>query len=169
MVLPPRSISGMADPLSIVASIISVIVAVEGLKKTLGQIKNLSNAPDEVFVLINEVSDFDIISKHIEELITDDDEAMAAHGYLEHMPRLIEKAQDQLLQLEHLIRGQLLKPKGPKGNLAVSRIQWTMTKKKMNNLRMDLRNIRLNVVAQLASTSWCVVMHRTPCHLAKTS
>ena len=62
------------------------------------------------------------------------DEAMAAHRYLGHMSRLIEKAQDQLLQLEHLIRGQLLKPKGPKGNLAVSRIQWTMTKKRISNL-----------------------------------
>ena len=114
VVLPPWAISGMADPLSIVAGIISVIGAVEGLRKTLEQIKNLSNAPDEVFALINEVSDFDIVLKRIEELVTDDDEAMAAHRYLGHIPRSTEKAQDQLLQLEHLIRGQLLKPKGPK-------------------------------------------------------
>ena len=87
----PHGSSRLADSLSIIANIISVIGAVEGLRKTLEQIINLSNAPDEVFALISEVSDFDIVLKHIEKAVTDDNEAMAARRYLGHLPRLIEK------------------------------------------------------------------------------
>ena len=56
----------MADPLSITASIIAVVGAAEGIGTIINRIKTFREEPDELFSLINEISDLRIVPSDIE-------------------------------------------------------------------------------------------------------
>ena len=53
----------MAEPLSVIASVITVAGT---LGETLSHIRAFKNAPDEVLALNNELSDFSIVVRHVE-------------------------------------------------------------------------------------------------------
>ncbi len=75
----------MADLLSVVASIIAVIVAAEIVGKTLCQIRDVTNAPDELLALSNEISDLTVVLKKVESYATAADGAVSSLEYLEHI------------------------------------------------------------------------------------
>ena len=100
----------MADPLSLVASIIAVVGAAETISKTLSKIKLLRNAPDGLLALNNEVADFTVLLRTIENhlLSTEPQRVAPPLDILDCISALISRAKDRLLQLEQLIHYQLL-------------------------------------------------------------
>ena len=140
----------MADPLSITASVIAVVGAAEGVSKTIAKVKSIQNASNEALALINEVSDLRIILYDVESYVSQN--ARWSHSppeQLDHMTTLLTRAKDQLLQLDKLIQYQLVKPESTDQKIKVSRREWARAKDVIKNFRRSLRDIRLNIVAQM--------------------
>ena len=147
----------MADPLSITASIIAVVGAAEGVTKTLAKIKSIRNAPDELLALINEVSDLKLIISDIQNHIVIQ-RAQIPQTELQNISTLIKRAKDKLLELDQLIQYRLVKPESDQ--IKVSRREWLRAKAVIERFRQDLRDIRLNIITQMAViNSWA---HSTP-------
>ena len=140
----------MADPLSIIASIIAVVGAAEGVAKTLGKIKTIRNAPDELLALINEVSDLKIILSDIQSYVIHNiQRPQISPEELRNISTLINRARDKLLELDQLIQYRLIKPDSVSDQIKVSRREWLRARSTIERFRQSLRDIRLNIVTQM--------------------
>ena len=140
----------MADPLSITASIIAVVGAAEGVTKTLSKIKNMRHAPDELLALINEVSDLRIILSDIHSYIVENTERpQIPYERLQHVTIFVNRAKEKLLQLDELIQYRLTKPESVTDQIKISRREWARAKTTIERFQQNLRDIRLNIIAQM--------------------
>ena len=140
----------MADPLSITASIIAVVGAAEGVGKTINKIRNFREAPYELFSLINEISDFRIVLGDIEgNLIQNTSYIQLQAEQSEHMSALLDRAKEQLLQLDELVQYQLVRPDSTSQQVKVSRQTWARATNTVKTYRKSIRNTRLNIIAYM--------------------
>ena len=140
----------MADPLSITASFITVISAVEGISKTFAMIRNVRHAPSEVLALINELSDLRSILEDIERyIIRDTNRLLLPPEQMQTISTLVDKSKDYLLELDQVIQYRLVKVNSTSAELRVSRLKWIAAKQTIGRLRLGLRDIRLNLVTQM--------------------
>ena len=140
----------MADPLSFTAGIIAVIGAADGVATTLAKIRSLRNAPDELLALTNEVSDLRIILRDIENHFSQStNRPQTPQDQLGHMSVLINRAKERILELDRLIQYRLVKPESVSDQIKISRQQWARAKDVINKFRQSLRDIRLNLMAQM--------------------
>ena len=139
----------MADPLSLTASIIAVIGAVEVVAKTLKKISSIRNAPNELLALVNEISDFRIILSDVENHNVKNTESVPQQQ-LQHMSILLNRAKDQLLQLDELVQNRLIKPNSTLANVKVSRLNWSKASGTIEEFRKRLKDVRMNLIALLA-------------------
>ena len=141
----------MADPLSITASIIAVITAVECISKTLAKVISARNAFSELLTLVNEVSDIRIILNDFESHLIGYGDRPQYSRPLKLMATLLQRAKDQLLELDKLIEYQLLKPTSTSAHLKVSHYKWMKSKRVIERYRQNLRETRLNIIAQMTT------------------
>ena len=146
----------MADPLSIIAGIIAVIGAAESVGKTLNRIRDITNAPNEVLALSNEISDLTVVLKHVETYVTSADGAVISLENLEHLSVLAKRAQSRLAQLEQIINNHLPEAGGANRRGSLLRLQWARLKTKVDGLRVDLRDIKLSIIVQITTVTGCV-------------
>ena len=147
----------MADPLSITTSIIAVIGAAETVGKTLNRIRDMTNAPDEILALSNEISDLTVVLKHVETYATAADRAVTSPEHLEHILVLAKRAQSRLAQLERVMHKYLPGPVAASWRSSLSRFRWACLKTKINGLRVDLRDIKLSIIVQIGTVTGCVI------------
>ena len=147
----------MADPLSITTSIIAVIGAAETVGKTLNRIRDMTNAPDEILALSNEISDLTVVLKHVETYATAADRAVTSPEHLEHISVLAKRAQSRLSQLEQIMHKHLSEPAAASWRSSLSRFRWACLKTKINGLRVDLRDIKLSIIVQISTVTGCVI------------
>ena len=147
----------MADPLSIIASIIAVIGAAESVGKAVNRIRDITNAPDEVLALSNEISDLTVVLKHFETYITAADGAIISRESLEHLSVLAKRAQSRLAELERIMHNHLPGPGGANKRSSRLRLQWPLLKTKVDGLRVDLRDMKLSIIVQITSVTGCVI------------
>ena len=67
----------------------------------------------------------------------------------QHLSLLIGRARDMLLQLDELIQYRLTKPESAVSRIKVSRREWATAKTTIDNFRQSLRDIKLNIIAQM--------------------
>ena len=143
----------MADPLSIVASVIAVVGAIEGVSKTLAKIRTLRNAPSELQALVNEVSDLRIIVGDVENYTSrNTNQLQAPHDQLKNMSILVARAKDCILELDMLIHSRLLRPGAQERKekaIKVSRREWAQARGTIERFRQTLRDIRLNIATEM--------------------
>ena len=151
----------MADPLSITASIIAVVGAAEGVTKTISKISNLRNAPNQVLALINEVSDLRIILGDIHSYIIENTQrSQISQKRLQHTTIFVDRAREKLLQLDELIQYRLTKPESVPNQIKISRREWAGARATIERFQQDLRDIRLNIIAQMTVVNSSVELQR---------
>ena len=124
----------MADPLSVAASIIAVIGAVDGVVKTFSCVKKIRHAPDKVLSLHNEISDFRLVLGYMERyFIYDSNRPPVSHDHEETLVTLITNAKDQILELDNLLQYRILKPESTAGTIKISRLEWTRAESTMRH------------------------------------
>ena len=137
----------MSGPLSIIASVVTVIGTAEGVSKTLSTFRRIKNAPNELLALINEVSDLTLILGGVERCFTDDGRRpRLSQQHLQTLSTAINRAKDELLELDKLVQYRLVKPDSVPNKIKVSRYEWTRAKPTIERFRQSLRDNRLNIV-----------------------
>lgn len=145
----------MAEAIGFIASIVTVVGAAESVAKILNSVRSLANAPDEICALVNEVSDFIVVLRDIHNYAIRTETAITSSPHLGTLSSLIDRANGRLLLLQRLLQAHVLKPNRANRQF-VTRAQWALVKNRINGLRTDIRDIRSNMIVQIATISWCV-------------
>lgn len=125
------------DPLSITASIITLLGTAEVASKSLKRITSLKGAPALVFALNNEVSELRLTLKEIEVILSYKANSTPIKKYLDSGAHpIIASARSKLLALEELIHMRLTRPDG-----TLDKVAWLRVEAKVSRLQKDLRHI----------------------------
>ena len=133
------------DPLSITASVITLIAAANQVAVGLNKLASLRGAPGAVLQLNNEVSELRLVLSVAEPLLHKHDQANAADGATSPALQLsIERAKDRLTELETVISNRLMTSMG-----IIDKLGWLKEQDKIQRALADLRTARINITAML--------------------
>ena len=138
----------MADGLSLAASIFAVLGAADGLSRVLSQIRHLRHAPNELFALMNEVSDLRIVLGDIQAYVLQNEgNPQLSKSHVQHLVIFADRAKEIVLELDELIQYRLIKPQHQPIKLA--KREWLKTATRIEKLRHRLRDSKLNIATQM--------------------
>ena len=143
----------MADPLSIAASIITVIGAADSVGKVLSKIKIARNAPAEVLALQNEISDLQLVLEDVN-LCNWGERRVQPSTISERFKRLeilITRTESRLCELNRILNHRLIRTHSVTGVPLVSRAIWLRVRGAVEDIRCSLRVARQDITLQLAS------------------
>ena len=126
------------DPLSLTASLITVVGAVKQVKKGLRQLKGLHNAPRELDDLLDENSQFEAILKAL------DNTPWKCNDVRPELQTVLSKAHAKLNDFDALIQYTLTEA-GTSSK--VDRLQWVRRRREVEELRQDLKIIMSRIVS----------------------
>lgn len=142
----------MADPLSISASIVTVVAAAITTARTIEKLKEFKKLPAEFTSLLAEITDLQKVLEQCGKLHSK--KLDSKHVSLSHVQsdksdellRAVEKAKNKLLELQALVSPSAASPEPDR------RMLWTLVvhgKSRVNRYREDLRDIRLGLSAAM--------------------
>ncbi|KAI9696194.1 MAG: hypothetical protein M1820_008262 [Bogoriella megaspora] len=143
----------MADPLSISASVVALVTAVNAARKGLAKLLALHKAPGELTLVLNEITEVQrIISAY--RGIVDSSETCENEGRLsgvENVRKSISDCKDAVLALEHFVHYKLLLDIAldNRGNLKPSKRTWLLRSKELLSLQQDLTERRKQMMEAL--------------------
>ena len=133
------------DPLSIIASVISLSSAVS---KTLEQLRALHSANHELRAIINEVSDIRVVFSFIEETINQRQAYQRlSQDHLCSLLRLLESSKSTLTVLDTLVKDRLIRASTLGGDPKAARLSWLRLKNRVKSLQEELRSARTSISA----------------------
>lgn len=142
------------DPLSLTASIITVVGAGSAVNKGLKKILLARNLPDIVLQLNNEVTDIKYVVHDVDNLLRqhaqinlDDRRPSQSQASLAWA---LERAKQTLLALESLIAYELTTVDSHDGRTKIDWISWLRVESKVKSLKDDVRTDRLRLSAALS-------------------
>jgi hypothetical protein len=125
------------DPLSVTASILTLLGTAEVASKGLKKFMSLKGAPALVFALNNEVSELRLTLKEIEVILGYKANSTSMKKYLDSgVHPIIATGRSKLLALEELIHMRLTRPDG-----SLDKVAWLRVEDKVAGLQKDLRHI----------------------------
>ena len=138
------------DPLSITASIVTILGAADRCVKGVAKLRALKHASSELSALINEVADLQTVLTQVVAL-SQQLQRDCSDGSVTALKSLLKRAEEQLLELNALVQGELSKPKSKRsgGGIKVDHLGWTLKKDQLVLLQQSLRATRLNLSTTL--------------------
>ena len=139
----------MADPLSIVASAITLGGAIGAAKKTLDKAKTLFKANDELSALMNELANIQMIALSLSEEVQrrQDHNSLSQHS-ITTLVTLLDQIKNEVDELNKLIHYRLIKEHKQNGEVKAEKITWAREQGNISFHRDRLRDLRLDLVAQ---------------------
>ena len=128
----------MADPLSVAASILTLLGAGGAVGKFLKKAIALRKAPDILLALNNDVADLHQIVHDVDELLQEHS-SMVGKAPLGHICESLEKVKKTLSIFEHLISYQLTEVERDGSYLRLDRSAWLRAEPKIVRLRERIR------------------------------
>ena len=135
------------DPLSVTAGIVAVVGAASSVGRTLGKLASLRGAPDTIRALNNEIEDLRLILQEIDTLLRREIDS-SGPSHHQSLSGSLQRAKDKLLELEGILEYQIMTVDDC-GNTAVNRFGWARQQTQIQRIQVDLRAIRLDLVAAL--------------------
>lgn len=141
------------DPVSLTASVASIIGVLSIVGKGLEKLYRLRQAPEQVLALLNEISDFRAVLLNLKEII---EGLHLEDGNLQYARRrndlrisssqltmYMETATNQLLELEKLIEYRILVPFGAQGQKPpIMRLRWARAGQEIKEFQRGLNEIK---------------------------
>ncbi|MCJ1479351.1 hypothetical protein MMC13_008036 [Lambiella insularis] len=144
------------DPLSIIASTITLVSAGGAVGRGLRKLKSLKNAPEELLKLDEDINELYLLIRTIRDLpspILQQNLVCAA----------LKKAKKAVLEVERLIEYGLSKASSTLSSIKVDSWQWLLAEDKIRRSGLDLQDARLAIltaVSLMHLTSTCVIESR---------
>jgi chromosome segregation ATPase len=137
------------DPLSITASTLTVLTALETASQL---IKSYCDAPGQLEALKNEISDVTATVTGVARVIEDNkDKVDTLSNNGSHLTLALSKIRGKAQELEALLRSCVTPPSSASTETKISRISWLKVKSKVQSLQAELRDGRLNLSIALAT------------------
>lgn len=141
------------DPLSITASVLTLLTAANKVAKGLDKLASIKGAPAAVLALNNELSDLRLILAEAEPLLQ-----RHAHTALSPMTGSrtlqlsIDKAKGRLADLESIVGNRLMRRMGTR-----DRMGWLYEQDRVQKALTDVRTAKENVTAMLGVVTTSVI------------
>lgn len=142
------------DPLSITASAIAVIGAIQQAAICIERLRAIRQAPEELNVLCEEVADLSELLQHVQSAQKPpayEKDALATPISPKGLDHQLSRTTTKLQELDRLVvdhASRTNRRKFDRGHLG-----WLRGKEKANALREDLKVLRLNLAASLGATT----------------
>ena len=146
------------DPLSITASILTIVGVGGQAAKAVKRLASLKGAPDLVFALNNEISDLHLVALAIQDVL----QRQQTGGASFTEDRVVEAnvdasvtnslryANDKVVELEALHSRLITTASGPSGSTTFNKTVWLREQKRIKKMQEDLRNVRLKLADALS-------------------
>ncbi|KAL9116731.1 MAG: hypothetical protein Q9187_006741 [Circinaria calcarea] len=146
------------DPLSITASIITIIGVGGQAAKAVRKLASLKGAPDLVLALNNEISDLHLVVLAIQDVF----QRQQTSGLLfpgswpgeanvnASVTKSLRDANEKVVELEALHNRLITSASGPSGSATLNRTAWLREQKRVKKMQEDLRSVRLKLTAALS-------------------
>lgn len=135
------------DPLSIISGVITITSA---LAFSLDKAKRFYDAPAEIDMLINEVSDFRILIQELDSGITErlrvSSRTSEGDGVVQSLVAHLKIAQGRLQSLDSKIASMMSSPRTSNQRRKISRWAWMRQIQKIKTLAAELRRSRLTLM-----------------------
>ena len=140
----------MADPLSIVASAITLGGAVGAAKKTLDKAKTLFKANDELLALMNELTNIQMIASSLSEEVQrrQDRNSLSQHS-IATLVSLLDQIKNEVAELDTLVHYRLIKEHKQNGEVKAEKVTWVREQGNISVHRDRLRDLRLDLGLQM--------------------
>lgn len=130
------------DPLSIVASTITIASVAAALVKSLEKLIRLRGASSELLSLMNDVTDLNAVLQEFGTCVKDDQKRLTLS--LDYQADLLQRGKNTLLELDSIVHYELIKP-GP-GEIRVSHKNWLRKCSSIKRLQEDIKDIKINLL-----------------------
>ncbi|KAL9107947.1 MAG: hypothetical protein Q9187_008362, partial [Circinaria calcarea] len=142
------------DPLSIIASVITVTGLAGTVVTGLQRLIDLRKAPNKVFEIINEISDLQATLHSLSGIRELDSESISSQAR-QQLAQHVEDASGALLDLEKIIHYRLLASDSTPshGKSKVNLTRWIRDQHRVVELREKLRAVKQNIQLDLATVS----------------
>lgn len=131
--------SEMATLLGIASGVISILQAVERLDGLLKKIKDYRGATNEVFALINEVSDLQLILTEHRDIAEQLEHANPI--FSSSLQKALQDTGEKIAEIDCLIRSTLTRQEQG-SQLKVNKVSWVRKKAEIDMLRQQLKGLR---------------------------
>jgi hypothetical protein len=149
----------MADPLSILASVVTLMGACSTIAKDSDSlIRKFKDAPDELLALSNEINDFQAVLSEIRNACLSNPQgnvsgpALVGHQLLTPLNDNVNRARAQLDDLGKFMTS-VTKHVNGSTDLRVSRTEWFKKSRTLANKRERLKETRLQIHFRLAANT----------------
>ena len=135
------------DPLSVTASIITLLTASGSVVGGLEKLSSLREAPNIILALNNEISDFRLVIFELANYLQD-----SARSSIHQQPfsteilPVLKRAREKLIELESLIEYRLVLP-GPGRDIRLNKTAWLWERQKVKRIQEEIRDLRTSLVA----------------------
>ena len=136
------------DPLSMTASIITLLAVGGNVFGGLERLSSLREVPDSVLALRNEISDFRLVSlelaKHLQDLSAKPPEITQTLS-INVLP-ILDRTRNTIMELEALIKNKLIIPRKD-GTIRLNKAAWILERHKLKRLQDEVRSMRISLIA----------------------
>ncbi|KAM0234978.1 hypothetical protein ACHAP5_009882 [Fusarium lateritium] len=147
------------DPLSITASILAVISAAgKASEGALFVIRAWKSAPDEMFAIVNETSDIQLVLQSATEALRElplinSNATPFGENHAPRLSHLVTRARDVLQELTALFETRLLRiPSEDEANMIkFIRRRWLVERQNVQRLQTEIRSLRTNISALVSA------------------
>ena len=141
------------DPLSITASVLTLLAAANSVAKGLNKLASIRGAPAAVLALNNEVSDLRLVLIEAEPLLKRHaDTAVSPMTGDRTLQLSIDKAKERLTDLESIIGNRLMRRMGTR-----DKIGWFYEQDRVQKALTDVRAAKGNITTMLGVASTSVI------------
>ncbi|KAL8956008.1 MAG: hypothetical protein Q9183_006451, partial [Haloplaca sp. 2 TL-2023] len=141
------------DPVSVAASVLTVIGAAATAARTLDHLSSLKHAPDTLVALVNEVSDLRVVLHNVRDAVQDRAKSSQECGNLSF---IVQRASSKLSELNRLIFGNLLKTDGlgDDDTIRASRTAFLRHSGKLKSLKEDIQEIKMSMLIAIGTLTF---------------
>ena len=145
------------DPLSLTASILTVLGANYSVMQGLEQLASLRHAPNTILALNNEISDFKLVALEANAVLREHRdqtcETNTSQSIAASLGPVLDHAREKLLELECLLEYRLTSP-GANGKARLNKSAWLHQQSKFKQIRKDIRSIKSNLFAAMGTLTF---------------
>ncbi|KAL8697163.1 MAG: hypothetical protein Q9201_007272 [Fulgogasparrea decipioides] len=136
------------DPVSVAASILTVLGAAATAGRALDHLSSLKHAPDNLIALVNEVSDLRVVLHNVRDAVTERVKTSQECGNISF---IVQRATQKLSELNRLIYGNLLKTVEDDDTIKASRRAFLRHNGKIRSLKEDIHEIKISLLIAMGT------------------
>ncbi|KAL9017831.1 MAG: hypothetical protein Q9185_004846 [Variospora sp. 1 TL-2023] len=143
------------DPISVAASLLTVLGAAATAGRALDRLSSLRHAPDHLVALVNEISDLRVVLHNVRDAVQGRAKTSQECGNVAY---IVQRASQKMSELNRLIYGNLVKTPssgchslGDDDTIKASRTKFLRHSGKIRSLKDDIQELKMSLLIAMGT------------------